>query len=215
MKISILGAGNVGTALASGWRRSGHDITFGVRDPNKRELAALCEQIGARALSIGAAVADADVVVLAVPWDAVDAVLAATGSLQGRTVIDCTNPIVIDEGLLKLAIGHTNSGGEIVAAKLPQAHVVKTLNQIGAELMADNESLENRPLMFVAGDNDDAKQTTLQLVRELGFEPQDAGSMQASRLLEPFGMLWINQSIYQGLGRGWAFGAVRRARGRS
>ncbi len=215
MKIAILGAGNVGSALARGWRRSGHDIRFGVRDLQKRELVALCEHIGATA-DVPASAADwADVVVLAVPWEATAAVAADIAAVVAdKPVLDCTNPIGIDEGRLFLTEGHSTSGGEQVAGWLPNARTVKTLNQIGAELMAENEHLEARPLMFVAGDDAPAKEIATQLVRELGFEPHDAGALEASRLLEPLGMLWINQAVYQNLGRNWAFGVLRRSRGR-
>jgi len=166
-----------------------------------------------RANTLAAAAASAETVVLAVPWDAVAAVIETCGPMPGKLIIDCTNPIGIDDGRLLLLMGHSESGGEVVASLLPEANVVKTLNQVGAELMSDNESLEARPAMFVAGENADAKSKVMTLVRELGFEPHDAGGIETSRLLEPLGMLWINQSIYQSLGRGWAFGVVRRARG--
>ena len=214
MKIAILGAGNVGLSLARGWRRTGHAVTIGSRDPERRSLAEFCQQSGARSLSIAAACDAAETIVLAVPWAAVDDVIEAAGPLSGKPVIDCTNPIAITAGRLELSIGHTTSGGELVAARLPEAHVIKTLNQIGAERMSDNDTLEARPVMFVAGDDADAKAVVTGLVRELGFEPQDAGGLISARLLEPFGMLWINQSIYQNAGRNWAFGMIRPERGR-
>jgi predicted dinucleotide-binding enzyme len=85
---------------------------------------------------------------------------------------------------------------------------VKTLNQVGAEMMADNTSLPNRPVMFMAGNDDAAKGAVAQLLTDLGFDPLDAGDITRSRLLEPFGMVWINQALFRGKGRSWAFAAV-------
>jgi hypothetical protein len=95
---------------------------------------------------------------------------------------------------------------------LPQARVVKTLNQVGAEIMENATSLSARPVMFVAGDDDAAKRTVISLVYDLGFEALDAGALRQARLLEPFAMTWINQALLRGAGRDWAFSrAVRRA----
>jgi len=105
-------------------------------------------------------------------------------------------------------LGHTTSGGETVAAWLPGARVVKALNQVGAEMMADNAGLPHRPVMFMAGDDAEAKASVAAVLSDLGFEPLDAGDMTKARLLEPFGMVWINQALLRGKGRNWAFAAV-------
>jgi predicted dinucleotide-binding enzyme len=97
-----------------------------------------------------------------------------------------------------------------VAGWLPGARVVKTLNQVGAEIMADPAMLGNRPVVFMAGDDAGAKTATAELLGDLGFEALDAGAITKSRLLEPFGMVWINQSIIRGLGRDWAFSVTRK-----
>jgi 8-hydroxy-5-deazaflavin:NADPH oxidoreductase len=87
--------------------------------------------------------------------------------------------------------------------------VVKTFNQVGANMMTEGHGFETRPVMFLAGDDDGAKRTVSGLVSELGFEPLDAGGLTLARLLEPFAMLWINQTLVRGFGRDWAFGVVR------
>ncbi|MEM8984179.1 MAG: NADPH-dependent F420 reductase [Pseudomonadota bacterium] len=214
MKLAILGVGNVGGALARGWRRTGHQVFLGVRNPAKREVVALAEQIGATVGTVQEAAEAATVIVLTVPWGSVDAAIAEAGDLDGKVLIDCTNPIEMVDGQLGLTIGHSSSGGEHVAKRASTARVVKTLNQAAAELLAENDELEGRPVMFVAGDDDAAKDTAKTLVRELGFDVHDAGDIRASRLLEPLGMLWLNQAVYRNTGRNWAFGMVRRARGR-
>jgi hypothetical protein len=91
---------------------------------------------------------------------------------------------------------------------LPSAHVVKTLNQVGAEIMADNAYLAHRPVMFMAGNDNTAKAKTAILLESLGFEPLDAGNIKKSRILEPFALVWINQALSRRKGRNWAFAAV-------
>jgi hypothetical protein len=86
--------------------------------------------------------------------------------------------------------------------------VVKTLNQVGAEIMADNARLPHRPVMFMAGNDAVAKQQTAAVLAAIGFEPLDAGDITRSRLLEPFALTWINQALFRGKGRNWAFAAV-------
>jgi predicted dinucleotide-binding enzyme len=123
-------------------------------------------------------------------------------------VIDCMNPLGMVAGALGLTIGHTDSGGEMLQRWLPQAHVVKTLNQVGAEMMADNTMLPHRPVMFMAGNDASAKQQAAALLEALGFEALDAGDITKSRILEPLAMVWINQALFRGKGRNWAFAAV-------
>lgn len=211
MQIAIIGAGAVGSALARGLARKGHQLTLGVRDTGDAAVQALAAETSATLAAPAAAVAGAQVVILALPWTAVEAALAGLGDLTGRIVIDCTNPLGMVDGALGLTIGHTDSGGERVARWAPGARVVKTLNQVGAEVMADNSGLAVRPVMFMAGEDAAAKATVAALLADLGFQPLDAGGIVVSRLLEPFAMVWINQALMRGMGRDWAFAAVGRA----
>lgn len=211
MEIAILGTGNVGSALATGWARAGHRIRLGTRRPSDPALAPLLAATGATAMAAADAVAGADAIALALPWQAVPTALAELGDLAGRLVIDCTNPLGMVNGQLGLVIGHSDSGGEQVQALLPAARVVKALNQVGAEMMADNGGLPHRPVMFMAGNDDAAKILVAGLLADLGFDPLDAGPIGVSRLLEPFGMMWIHQALLRGKGRDWAFAAVAAA----
>jgi NADPH-dependent F420 reductase len=208
MLIAILGAGNVGSALARGWARAGHQIVLGVRDP--AGAAQLAREIQAEALNSAAAAASAEVVVLALPWNVAEQAIKALGDLRGKILIDCMNPLAMKDGALGLERGFTTSGAEAVASWAPGARVVKTLNQVGAELMDEAASLAGRPVMFVAGDDSDAKEIASALVQALGFEALDAGALRQARLLEPLAMVWINQALLRGEGRNWAFGVLRR-----
>ena len=134
------------------------------------------------------------------------------GDLSGKTVIDCMNPIARTPDGMGLAVGHTTSGAEQVANWLPGANIVKTLNQVGAEIIADTSGFAMPPVMFMAGDDDGAKAVVAGLLTDLGFEPLDAGDLARARLLEPYALVWINQAILRGKGRSWAFAAVERGR---
>jgi predicted dinucleotide-binding enzyme len=209
MRVAIIGTGNVGGAIAHGLKGKGHAVTLGARDPRNSEVATLAAETGAASALPAEAARVADVVILALPWSAAETATKSLGDLSGKTVIDCMNPLGMAGGALGLTIGHTTSGGETVAGWLPGAHVVKTLNQVGAEIMAKNGHLPHRPVMFMAGDSEAAKQQVAGLLTDLGFETLDAGGLTKARLLEPFGMLWINQALVRGKGRNWAFAAIK------
>jgi predicted dinucleotide-binding enzyme len=211
MNVAIIGIGNVGSAIAEGLAGKGFGLVLGVRDPASADAIAFAERTGARLAQPGDAARNADIIILALPWKVAEEAVRALGPLAGKVVIDCMNPLGMVDGALGLTIGHTTSGGEMVAGWLPEAHVVKTLNQVGAEMMARNDHLAHRPVMFMAGNQDAAKARVAILLEALGFMPLDAGDITKSRLLEPFGMVWINQALFRGKGREWAFAAVSGA----
>lgn len=152
MRISIVGAGAVGRALGPAWIKAGHDVVYGVRATGAENMASFLKQTGGREALGAAAVAAADIVVLALPWSGIEAALRDLGDLTGKVVIDCTNPLAIRESGPELDCGFETSGAERVAALLPGACVVKTLNQAGAEVMGDASGFSASPVMFLAGD---------------------------------------------------------------
>jgi 8-hydroxy-5-deazaflavin:NADPH oxidoreductase len=210
MRIAILGAGNVGGTLATAFSKKGHVIALGVRDPMASKYKELAESIGngTEVRSIREAAGLAELIVLATPWSATQGVLEqAAGELQGKIVLDATNPITPG---FKLALGHTTSGGEMVAAWAKGAFVYKTFNITGYNIMQD-PVVDGRPaMMLVAGDNDEHKVKVLQLVRDVGFEAFDFGKLENARLLEPLALAWIRLAYQHGLGRDFAFGVLRR-----
>lgn len=208
MRIAIIGTGKVGGAIARGLKGKGHDVALGARDPQAAHVAALASETGAAAMPPDAAAAAAEVVVLALPWAVAEAAVKALGPLAGKIVIDCMNPVGMVDGALGLTVPHGTSGGEIVQGWLPDAHVVKTLNQVGAEIMAQNHHLPHRPVMLMSGNDARAKTRVAALLADLGFDAMDAGDMTRARLLEPFGLVWINQALFRGKGRNWAFAAI-------
>jgi len=210
MRIGIIGAGNVGNALATGWLAASHQIAFGIRDPFAAPRSG--PTTGATYGSVAEAAQGADVVVLATPWPAVPDALAAAGSnLTGKVLIDCTNPLRMGEIGLELEIGHTISGAERVAALAPGASVFKTLNQTGFANMEHARSFTPLPaVMYVAGDDEAKKPLVLSLASELGFQAVDAGPLQIARLLEPMAMLWIHMAINRGEPISRAFAVTNR-----
>lgn len=210
MKIAVLGAGNVGGALAGAFAAKGHGIALGVRDPGASKYKELAQKIGAdtQVLGIREAAAWGEVLVLATPWSATQSVLEqAAGAVHGKPLLDCTNPI--NPGF-KLALGHTTSGGEMVAAWAKGAHVYKVFNITGYNIMEDPNLDGKQAMMLVAGDNDEHKSKVLQLVRDVGFETIDFGKLENARLLEPLALIWVRLAYQHGLGRDFAFGILRR-----
>jgi 8-hydroxy-5-deazaflavin:NADPH oxidoreductase len=210
MRLAILGTGAVGGTLGRRWAALGHEIRFGSRDPGAARVRRLVQGIvgTASAAGMAEAVAGAEVVVLATPYEAHAAVLRAAGDLAGRIVVDATNPL--KPNLAGLLAGHDTSGAEELARLARGARIYKALNQTGWETMADPVFAGGRAVMFVAGDEPAGKATVLGLVAELGFEAVDAGGLAAARTLEPLALLWIRTTIRQAQGRDVAFGLLRR-----
>lgn len=209
MKITIIGTGRVAGALGKGWAARGHTITFASREPSSEKVRALLAEAGpnASAARTAEAIARSSIVVLAVPFSAVESALRQAGDLSGKVVVDCTNPIA--PGLRPLFNG-TTSGAEQVAAWVPGAKVVKAFNTTGAENMAAPVYNGQPSMMPMCGDDSLAKAAVWQLAAELGFEPVDAGALSAARHLENLALLWIHLASVSGLGRDIAFRIMRR-----
>lgn len=207
MKIAIVGSGRIGGGLGKAWAKHGHAVVFGARDPSDAELVALCEAIGARAASLESAVADADVVVLAMPFGALDDVLAKIGACAGKVVIDCTN--AVGPGFT-LMYGHTTSSAEELQKKIPSAHVFKSFNAQGAENLANPVYDGVQASNFFCGDDAQGRTIVKQLVEDVGFEAIDAGPLKNARLLEPLMVLWISAAKSVGT-RDIAFKVLRRS----
>ena len=196
MKVAIIGAGNVGRALATSITRAGHDVTLSARNPANAEEAA--REIGASAAaSNSAAVADAELVILAVPFvgAADDVTDDIRDGVAGKTVIDVTNPLKADYSGLAT---EDSSAAEEFQKLLPEASVIKAFNTIFASNQANpTPDIDG----FVAGDDDKAKQQVISLVDSMGFTPLDVGPLRAARFLE--GMAYINIGLNAGNGWDW------------
>jgi 8-hydroxy-5-deazaflavin:NADPH oxidoreductase len=209
MKITIIGAGNVGAVLGNAWTKLGHELAFGVRDPESVKTRSLAEQFpNARLLLNGEAAHHSDIIVLATPWQSTEMAVRACGDLQGKTIIDCTNPLKSD--FSGLEVGFSTSGAEIISEWAGGADVFKAMNQIGARLMdAPSFGFTIKPVMFVCGDGKQ-KASVILLVEQLGFTVIDAGELKIARLLEPYGMLWIHLALTQKLPGDFAFALLAK-----
>jgi len=186
MQIAIIGAGNVGRALAGSLTRAGHDVTVAApHEEHAREAAAQTGAIAAPSLEAG--VTDADLVVLAVPATAHDQLAGEIGdALSGKVVVDVSNRPTPS------ADGPATSIAEELQARLPKTSVVKAFNTVFATRQANPQLGGVTADGFVAADDAKAKQTVLEIVESIGFRPVDAGSLAAARTLE--GMAWLNMT---------------------
>jgi 8-hydroxy-5-deazaflavin:NADPH oxidoreductase len=206
MKIGIIGAGNVGGALGKLWSAKGHDVVFGVRDPQSSKTGDVGK---ARVAGIRDAAAASEVVVLAVPWAGVEEAIRSAGDLSGKILIDAVNPLTPD--LSGLYVGNTNSAGEEVARQAKGAKVVKAFNTIGATCFGNPHFGAERASMFICGDDAAAKSVVSKLASDLDFDVVDTGGLICARWLEPMAVLWIHLAYKQGWGpTGHGFKMLRR-----
>jgi len=213
MRIAILGSGTMGGTLGRLFASAGHSVAYSFsRDPKKLERLARSSGPRARAASPGDAARDAEVIVLTVLWQYVPRVLRSAGSLKGKVLIDCTNPLTLSDDAL--AVGHRTSGAEIVARRARGAFVVKAFNTTPSELLrAGVDVLPERPAAFYCGDDGRAKRVTARLIRQLGFEPVDCGALKSARYLEPLAMLVGELAYNQGKRPEVGLRFLRRVRG--
>jgi 8-hydroxy-5-deazaflavin:NADPH oxidoreductase len=192
MKIAIIGTGEVGGTLGRLWAAKGHVVTFGSRKPGsaktKRRLLSIPD--GASAGTPHDAAASSEVVVLATPWEAVQASLKACGgALKGKVLIDCTNPYSAKRRRVELDV--RRPGAARVAGWAKGARVVKAFNTTGANLFGSPRFAGGRISMFICGDDARAKKTVAELAGSLGFDVVDTGPLSSALWLEALCGLWL------------------------
>lgn len=205
MKIAIIGAGNVGTALAAGWAKAGHEVILGVRNRDDSEIKALvAANKNMRAKSVGEAAKEAEVILVSVPVAAINDVAKSLGELKNKIIIDATNAVFQKPE----PYAH---GVEAFKALTKCEDVVKCFNSTGFENMSNPKYGDTGIDMFVAGNSAKGKAVAAQLARDLGFaECYDFGGDDKIALLEQFALAWINLAIMQKHGRGMAFKIIKR-----
>lgn len=198
MKVAILGNGVVGQALAKGFIGLGHEVVFGTRHPDgESSRKALAVASGASAVLYADAAKQADIAVLATPWEGTENAIHLSGpaNLAGKLVIDAVNPIESGPAGPRLAIGQTTSAGEQIQRWLPNAKVVKAFNTVTAAHMVNPKLMGGPPTMFIAGNDKAAKAQVRETLTKFGWESVDIGSIEGARLLEPLAMLWITYAF--------------------
>jgi len=204
-KIGVVGTGPVGQTLANGFRAHGHEVMRGSRDPGK--LAEWKQGAGAKASTgtFADAAAFGEVVVLAVKGSAAESAvdLCGAANLNGKTVLDTTNPIADAppvHGVLKFFTTLDDSLMERLQRKVPGAHFVKAFSCVGNSLMVDPQLPGGPPTMFICGDDAGAKEKTKAILKQWGWDISDLGAVEAARAIEPLCILWCIPGM---LGQGW------------
>lgn len=207
MNLLLLGAGAMGTALATRFAAAGHSVRIAATTLAKaREVASAIP--GATAVEAAGSAREADVVVLATPYGQATDALANAGPLDGKVVVDITNPLTDYGGL---TIGHDTSAAEEIARAFPTAEVAKAFNTLFAQVLAEGASFGDATApTFVAADSPRAKATATALAQSIGFDVIDAGPLKNARYLEPLAGLNIHLGHGAGLGTGIAPTWLRR-----
>lgn len=199
MRIGILGSGLMGAKLGTIFARAGHEVVFSYSHSRKK-LDQLAKDAGksARAGTPAEAARDADAILLAVHWSRVDDVLDQAGDLSRKVVVSCSLPMNADD--TELAVAHTSSGAEELAKKLPDSRIVSAFNTVPSEVLFGVYEARRRkikPSLAYCGDDRHAKKVAVELIRDVGFDPVDAGPLRIARYTEPFALL-VAQLAYEG-----------------
>lgn len=212
MKITFIGAGNVGAALAVRLAGAGHDVTIAEnREGSPSVAAALQRQPKLRAAATRDAVRTADIVFLATPYAAASTILPEIAAdLDGKVLVDCTNPV--GPGLTH-GLGDGRSGAAVVQALAPAARVVKAFTIYGFENLEDPAypDYDVKPAMLFCGNDADAKRDVATLIADCAFEPVDVGGLVQALHLEHMTLMWIRMVRGGGQSPHLVWAALRRA----
>src|SRR5579872_2894749 len=201
MRIGILGSGLMGGKLGTLFARAGHAVVFSyARSQEKLKRLARDAQGSARAGTPAEAARDAEALLLAVHWSRVDDVLEQAGDMSSKVIISCTLPMNDDDS--DLVVAHSSSGAEALAHKIRRAQIVAAFGTVPSEVLFDvfeGRRETNRPSLVYCGDHPKAKGVAATLIRDVGFDPVDAGPLRIARYIEPFGLL-VGQLAYESEG---------------
>ena len=201
MLIGILGSGLMGGKLGTILARAGHEVVFSYAR-SEQKLKRLAREAGGKARpgTPREAAQEADAVLLAVHWPRIKDVLKQAGDLSGKVVVSCSLPMNDDD--TDLVVAHSSSGAEELAKRVPKARVVSAFNTVPSEVLFgvyEARRKTSRPSLVYCGDDSRSKKIAAELIRDVGFDPVDAGPLQIARYTEPFAML-IAQLAYEGKG---------------
>jgi predicted dinucleotide-binding enzyme len=203
MRVGILGSGLMGGKLGTIFARAGHEVVFSYAR-SKEKLKKLARGVrgkghgSARAGTPSEAAQEADALLLAVHWSRIEDVLNRTGDLSGKVVVTCSLPMNDDN--TELVVAHTSSGAEELAGRLPKARVVSAFNTVPSEVLFgvyEAKSKSRRPSLVYCGDDEGSKAVAAELIRDVGFDPVDAGPLRIARYTEPFALL-VAELAYTG-----------------
>jgi predicted dinucleotide-binding enzyme len=208
MNIGIIGTGNMGGNLCRLWARKGYKIMVTSADMKQSEEAAVQAGGQVQTGSLKELMHFADVIVFAFPYEALDSIIKEAGSFKDKIIIDIINPLTPDA--MDLKIGHKTSAGEEVAAKIPDAKVVKAFNVIASPVLERKpEDKAELPSVFYCGDDTESKEKVKKLITDIGFEAIESGPLKNSRFLEPMAEFIIQLAV-TGLGADIGFKLVKK-----
>jgi predicted dinucleotide-binding enzyme len=189
--------GKLGTIFA----RAGHEVVFSYAR-SEQKLKRLAREAKGKALpgTPRQAAQEADAVLLAVHWSRIDDVLKQAGDLSGKVVVTCSLPLNDDN--TELVVAHTSSGAEELAKRIPKPRVVSAFNTVPSEVLFgvyQAKRKATRPNLVYCGDDSSSKRVAADLIRDVGFDPVDAGPLRIARYTEPFALL-VGQLAYEGRG---------------
>jgi len=201
MKVGILGSGNVGQALAKGLLDTGHQVWLSSREPEGDKARQIKADLsGAEVTDFATAASEGELIILAVTWDGAQAAVEAAGveNLAGKIVVDTSNVIAMDGDTMVYGFPEQSAAAQ-VQQWLPDSKVVKAFNNTGAAMMY-HPKLSATPTMFIAGDDQEAKQQVIDtLVTPFGWDVLDSGPLVAARELEAMALVWIRNSAVNGV----------------
>jgi predicted dinucleotide-binding enzyme len=199
MNITIIGYGNMGSGLATLASKSGHQVTITGRNLDKAMKVA--EKIGnnVQVKPEGESTGNADIIIAATPYSQISEALKRVGNLDGKTVIDLSNPVKAD--MSGLEVGLTSSAAEEIAKSVTGAKLVKAFNTIFSGIFTEGTDFgQQKVQVFIAGDDVNAKTKVIEFSNSIGFEGFDAGPLANSRSLEPMAFLNIYLGYIAGKG---------------
>jgi 8-hydroxy-5-deazaflavin:NADPH oxidoreductase len=188
MKIGVIGSGEIGGTIGTLWARAGHEIFFSSRHPEQLVDLVAAAGENTRAGTIAEAAAFANVLLLAVPYRATDEALAACSNLNGKILIDSTNPFVVENSRIQL-VPYVSPALEL-AMKVPRAHIVKAYNTLPMMTLVKESNRTNPYVIFYCGNHGSAKVTVGQLIVDSGFARVDIGNLDQVIHQEPGGSLY-------------------------
>lgn len=193
-KIAVLGSGQVGETLANGFLKHGHEVMRGSREVGKLATWKTGGGAKARTGTFAEAARFGEIVVLAVKGTAaLDVAKACEGALDGKTVLDATNPIADappEDGVVVFFTGPNDSLLERLQKATPKARFVKAFSSVGAGLMVNPDLGGTRPSMFICGDDAAAREEARGVLATFGWDTEDMGTAKAARAIEPLCILW-------------------------
>ena len=183
MRVGILGSGLMGGKLGTIFARAGHEVIFSyARSEQKLKKLARDTKGKARPGTPREAAQETDALLLAVHWSRMDDVLSQAGDLSGKVIVSCSLPMNLRN--TELVIAHTSSGAEALAKRVPKARFVSAFNTVPSEVLFDvfeARRKATRPSLVYCGDDSSSKGIAAELIRDVGFDPVDAGPLRIAR----------------------------------